>query len=112
MGSEVHEEHVITVPAKEDGEIVLDAEGPVVRQVALQLVCAEKGILGIGREAPQGGSKQRGSWFAQSLRLSEEAARDGDPQGSGSELVQELPHVLELLRLPCPVLRFRLAHFG
>ena len=58
VGAQVDQEDVIAVPADEDAEIVVHAERPVVRQVALQLVRPEEGILEIGCEPPKGRPEQ------------------------------------------------------
>jgi hypothetical protein len=59
VGAERDEEAGVAAPAEEHPQVVVDAERPVVRLLALELVRPEERILGIVLEASQGRSKHQ-----------------------------------------------------
>ena len=58
MRAEAYQEAHFPVPPEENPQILVDAERPVVGQVAFELVSTKQGILGIGRKAPKRGPQQ------------------------------------------------------
>jgi len=51
VGTQVHEECLVALPAEQDAQIVIDAERPVSVKVALELARSEQGILRVDGEA-------------------------------------------------------------
>lgn len=47
VGAERHQETDVALPAKEHPQVVVDAERPVVGELAFQLVCTEQRIVGV-----------------------------------------------------------------
>lgn len=58
VGPEADQEAHVPVPPEEHTHVVINAERPVVGQVAFQLVSSEQRILRIRREAPQRRAQQ------------------------------------------------------
>src|SRR5450759_2672714 len=74
------QERLVAIPAEQDPKVVIGAEGPVGRQLGLQLVRPKQGILGVDREASKCRTKERGLRFLELLRSSNEATRGREPQ--------------------------------
>ena len=53
VGAQMHQERLVTFPAKEDAEIVVDTERPIGIELAFELVGVEEWVLWIGGEAAQ-----------------------------------------------------------
>lgn len=77
--SEVHEEGLVALPAEEDAEVVVDAQRPVVGELALQLVGTQEWVTWIGGEASQCRANHRRLGLAELLCPAQEAARRGEP---------------------------------
>lgn len=56
MGAQAHQKRDFAVPPKQNPKVSVDAEGPVIGDIALELVSAQQGVPRIDRESAKGGS--------------------------------------------------------
>ncbi len=84
MGAKGGQEADVTVPAEQDSQVVVDAEGPEAGQVTLQLVRPQEWITRVCIEPAQGGAQQLTARRAKLASATEETRRSNDPHGGRS----------------------------
>lgn len=77
VGTKCDKEALVACPAEEHTKVLIDAEHPILAQLAFELVSPQQPVVRVGREAAQRGAQEFIPRWPQ-LRCSAQKARRGD----------------------------------